>query len=111
MLFITPRVVENEVDVRAAIDDLRRKMENMDAFIPLIRPIIGPVFPGAAVNPSLAPFYDAGLRRNPPPPPHSAADVACAGPAATAAGKHVVLRVSLFARLATPREAPAGASH
>jgi general secretion pathway protein D len=61
VLFITPRVVENEVDVRAAIDDLRRKMENMDAFIPLIRPILGPVFPGSTVNPGLAPFTTQGF--------------------------------------------------
>ncbi|MFO1311899.1 MAG: type II secretion system secretin GspD [Burkholderiales bacterium] len=61
VLFITPRVVENEVDVRGAIDDLRRKMENLDAFVPLIRPIIGPVFPGATVNPGLAPFTTQGF--------------------------------------------------
>ena len=61
VLFITPRVVENEVDIRGAIDDLRRKMENMDAFLPLIRPIIGPVFPGATVNPGLAPFTTQGF--------------------------------------------------
>ncbi|MFO1305842.1 MAG: type II secretion system secretin GspD [Burkholderiales bacterium] len=61
VLFITPRVVENEVDVRGAIDDLRKKMENLDAFIPLIRPIIGPVFPGGTVNPGLAPFTTQGF--------------------------------------------------
>ena len=57
VLFITPRVVENEVDIRGAIEDLRRKMENMDAVRSrCIRPIIGPVFPNTAVNPNLAPF-------------------------------------------------------
>ena len=61
VLFITPRVVENEVDVRGAIDDLRKRMENLDALIPLIRPIIGPVFPGGTVNPGLAPFTTQGV--------------------------------------------------
>jgi len=61
VLFITPKVVENEVDVRAAIDDLRKKMENLDAIVPLIRPMIGPVFPGATVNPGLAPFTTQGF--------------------------------------------------
>ena len=56
VLFITPRVVENEVDLRAAIDDLRRRMDNLDAVIPLIKPIVGPVFPYVPVNPDLAPF-------------------------------------------------------
>ena len=59
VLFITPRVVENEVDIRGAIDDLRRKMENLDAVIPLIRPIIGPVFPGGTVNPGTGAVHDA----------------------------------------------------
>jgi general secretion pathway protein D len=61
VLFITPKVVENEVDVRGAIEDLRKKMENLDAVIPLIRPIIGPVFPGSTVNPGLAPFTTQGF--------------------------------------------------
>ena len=61
VLFITPRVVENELDVRGAIDDLRKKMENLDAVFPLIRPIIGPVFPGGTVNPGLAPFTTQGF--------------------------------------------------
>jgi general secretion pathway protein D len=68
VLFITPRVVENEVDVRGAIDDLRKKMENLDAVFPVIRPIIGPVFPGATVNPGLAPFTTQGKGENEPLP-------------------------------------------
>jgi general secretion pathway protein D len=69
VLFITPRVVENEVDIRGAIEDLRRKMDNMDALFPMIRPIIGPVFPNTQVNPYLAPFSTPGVN-NPPPPPN-----------------------------------------
>ena len=45
VLFITPRVVEGEVDIRAAIDDLRRKMENMDRLFPYIPPFSSIVFP------------------------------------------------------------------
>ena len=48
VLFITPRVVENEVDMRGAIDDLRRKMENMDRLFPYIPPFIKEVFPAPA---------------------------------------------------------------
>ena len=61
VLFITPRVVENEVDIRGAIDDLRRKMENLDAVFPIIKPIIGPVFPNTPVNPGLAPLTTPGV--------------------------------------------------
>jgi general secretion pathway protein D len=48
VLFITPRVVENEVDMRGAIDDLRRKMENLDRIFPYIPPFIREVFPAPA---------------------------------------------------------------
>jgi general secretion pathway protein D len=68
VLFITPRVVENEVDIRGAIDDLRKRMENMDAIIPLIRPNIGPVFPGSTVHPGLAPFTTQGVGQVAPTP-------------------------------------------
>ena len=34
VLFITPRVVENELDVSRIIDDLRRKMERLDDVFP-----------------------------------------------------------------------------
>jgi len=34
ILFITPRVVENEVDYRAVIEDLRRRMERLDEVFP-----------------------------------------------------------------------------
>ncbi len=44
ILFITPRVVESESDVRAIIDDLRRKMERLDE-----------VFPGKPNEPAMTP--------------------------------------------------------
>jgi len=34
-MFITPRVVENESDVRRIIDDLRRRMETLDGVFPI----------------------------------------------------------------------------
>ena len=34
-MFITPRVVENETDVRRIIDDLRRRMETLDGVFPI----------------------------------------------------------------------------
>jgi general secretion pathway protein D len=34
ILFITPRVIESEVDARRVIDDLRRKMERLDDVFP-----------------------------------------------------------------------------
>ena len=45
MLFITPRVVENEVDITRVIDDLRRRMENLDRLFPYITPFPAEVFP------------------------------------------------------------------
>jgi general secretion pathway protein D len=73
VLFITPKVVENEVDIRGAIDDLRRRMDNIDAWIPLIKPIVGPVFPGATVNPYLGPFTTPPVNDIPlPPNPYTA---------------------------------------
>ncbi len=51
VLFITTRVVETEADLRSVINDLRRKMENLDAIFPVLKPLIGPIFPQAAPNP------------------------------------------------------------
>ena len=45
VLFITPRVVESEVDVTRAIDELRRRMENMDRLFPFLTPFASEVFP------------------------------------------------------------------
>ena len=44
VLFITPRVVENEADYRRVIDDLRRKMEQIDDLFPA--PKTAPQGPG-----------------------------------------------------------------
>jgi general secretion pathway protein D len=68
VLFITPRVVETEVDIRGAIDDLRRKMDNLDAVIPLIKPIIGPVFPYTPPDPNIPPILVTPPYTNVPPP-------------------------------------------
>jgi general secretion pathway protein D len=34
ILFITPRVIENEVDAKRVIEDLRRRMERLDEVFP-----------------------------------------------------------------------------
>jgi general secretion pathway protein D len=69
VLFITPRVVENEVDLRGAIDDLRRRMDNLDAIIPLMKPILGPVFPYTPANPNVPPILITPPYTNPALPP------------------------------------------
>ena len=68
VLFITPRVVETRADIGAAIDELRRKMENIDALIPLVRPNIGPIFPDTVVPPLWQPFTSPPIFPPPPPP-------------------------------------------
>ena len=106
VLFITPRVVENEADMRRAIEDLRRRMENMDALIPLIRPIIGPVFPNTAVTQSGAVHSPPSSRRRRRPRRTDHATVAGAEPEARAnAVKCVVSRFAAFARAPRPRGA------
>ena len=44
VMFITPRVVENESDIRRIIDDLRRRMETLDGVFPIknMAPASGP---------------------------------------------------------------------
>jgi hypothetical protein len=56
-MFITPRVVENETDVRRIIDDLRRRMETLDGVFPIKGMMAppsaapaNPLFPGP-INP------------------------------------------------------------
>jgi len=68
VLFITPRVVENQVDISSVVQEMRRRMENMDAVVPIIRPFIGPIFPDTQVNPAFAPLTSQPLL---PPPPGS----------------------------------------
>jgi general secretion pathway protein D len=45
VLFVTPRVVENEYDTRNVIDDLRRRMDRLDATFPPSRPGGAPAVP------------------------------------------------------------------
>jgi general secretion pathway protein D len=47
VLFVTPRVVDTEFDVRSAIDDLRRRMERLDSAYPAIAPGGAPGVPPA----------------------------------------------------------------
>jgi general secretion pathway protein D len=68
VLFITPRVVDTEVDLRAAIDELRRKMDNLDAVFPVMRPILGPVFPYTPPNPNVPPVLVTPPYTNSPLP-------------------------------------------
>jgi general secretion pathway protein D len=66
ILFITPRVIENELDYDAITNDLRRKMENLDR-----------VFPGTSTWPAAPPsaidrmnqFFTPRSGPTPPPPP------------------------------------------
>jgi general secretion pathway protein D len=60
VLFITPRVVETEADIKGIVDDLRRKMENMDQMFPAVKyttpqsiliPPMAPIFPEATPAP------------------------------------------------------------
>ncbi|MEO6593753.1 MAG: type II secretion system protein GspD, partial [Planctomycetota bacterium] len=53
VLFITPRVVETDIDIRGAIEDLRKKMDNLDRLFPYIKPFPDLVFP-----PNAAPAPD-----------------------------------------------------
>ena len=46
VMFITPRVVETEVDLKGVVDDLRRRMERLEDVFPPVRPAVrGPRFP------------------------------------------------------------------
>ena len=56
VLFITPRVVENSADIAGAIEDLRRKMDNLDRFFPYVKPIPDAVFPPPPVAPTQTPI-------------------------------------------------------
>ena len=47
VLFVTPKVVDNEYDTRGVVDDLRRRMERMDATFPAQRPGGPPAVPPA----------------------------------------------------------------
>jgi general secretion pathway protein D len=47
VLFVTPRVVDSEMDIRGAVDDLRRRMERLDGAYPAIAPGGAPGVPAA----------------------------------------------------------------
>ncbi len=47
VLFITPRVVESDTDIKGAIEDLRKKMDNFDRLFPYVKPFPDLVFPPA----------------------------------------------------------------
>jgi general secretion pathway protein D len=47
VLFVTPRVVDTEFDVRGAVDDLRRRMERLDSAYPAVVPGGAPGLPPA----------------------------------------------------------------
>ena len=47
VLFVTPRVVDTEFDVRSAVDDLRRRMERLDSAYPAVVPGGAPGLPPA----------------------------------------------------------------
>jgi general secretion pathway protein D len=55
VLFITPRVVESQADVVGAIEDLRRKFDNLDRLFPIIKPFADMVFPPPPSLPPAAP--------------------------------------------------------
>jgi len=56
VLFITPRVVETESDIRGAIEDLRKKMDNLDRLLPYLKPFPDLVFPPAPQAPARIPI-------------------------------------------------------
>ena len=67
VLFITPRVVENELDMARVIEDLRRRMDNMDRFFPHISPFPAEVFPRRNVPPGVSAAAGCAARRCDPP--------------------------------------------
>jgi general secretion pathway protein D len=45
LMFVTPRVVENEIDLKTIIDDLRRRMENVDDTFDVFKKALPPPAP------------------------------------------------------------------
>jgi len=45
VMFITPRVVENELDLKTVVEDLRRRMERIDDSFDVFKKIVNPVAP------------------------------------------------------------------
>ncbi len=44
-MFITPRVVESELDLKNVVEDLRRRMERLDDTFDVFKKILDPVAP------------------------------------------------------------------
>ncbi|MEO8740804.1 MAG: type II secretion system secretin GspD [Casimicrobiaceae bacterium] len=65
VMFITPRVVENETDVRRIIDDLRRRMETLDGVFPIKTMTAPPSAPADRLLPG--PINPGPLRTFPQP--------------------------------------------
>jgi hypothetical protein len=77
LLFITPRVVETEFDVKSVIDDLRRRMERLDEAFPEMKP-------PASVIPNVWPPHSwTGIRTPWRVPPAPVPDAGTAPPTST----------------------------
>jgi hypothetical protein len=86
IMFITPRVVSNELDYESVINDLRRRMENLDRQFPgtstwppsppspvdainqFFTPKLGPLTPPPPDIPRVAPPAGQPTQSTPPPP-------------------------------------------
>jgi general secretion pathway protein D len=51
VMFITPRVVETEIDLKSVVEDLRRRMENIDDTFDVFRRAKSPVSGSPPANP------------------------------------------------------------
>ena len=73
VMFITPRVIETELDLRGAISDLRKQMFYMDELFPA-KPAVVTVPPAREAQPGadLQPAPGATPAGAPPPPPPAA---------------------------------------
>ncbi len=67
VMFITPRVVENENDLKSTIEDLRRRMQQIDDTFDVFRKAKAPSALPYAPTPAPAP--DAAPAPVPAPPP------------------------------------------
>jgi general secretion pathway protein D len=45
VMFVTPRVVENELDLKSVVEELRRRMEKLDDTFDVFKKILNPVAP------------------------------------------------------------------
>jgi len=45
VMFVTPRVVENELDLKSVVDELRRRMDKLDDTFDVFKKILNPVAP------------------------------------------------------------------